>query len=37
MEAIQAIAFQGFWLVVLLLLSRILWNWAHRRLVVQGG
>jgi ABC-2 type transport system permease protein len=36
-EAIQAIAFQAVWLVVLVLLSRILWNWAHRRLVVQGG
>ncbi|HJR80006.1 MAG TPA: ABC-2 family transporter protein [Anaerolineales bacterium] len=36
-EAIQAIAFQGVWLVVLVLLSRILWNWAYRRLVVQGG
>jgi ABC-2 type transport system permease protein len=36
-EAIQAIAFQLVWLVVLIFLSRILWNWAHRRLVVQGG
>jgi ABC-2 type transport system permease protein len=36
-EAMQAIAFQLVWLVVLVLLSRLLWNWAHRRLVVQGG
>jgi ABC-2 type transport system permease protein len=36
-EAIQAIGFQLVWLVVLVLLSRLLWNWAHRRLVVQGG
>jgi ABC-2 type transport system permease protein len=36
-EAIQAIGFQLVWLVVLVLISRLLWSWAHRRLVVQGG
>ena len=36
-EALRAIEFQLVWLVVLVLLSRLLWGWAHRRLVVQGG
>ena len=36
-EAIQSIEFQLIWLVALVLLSRMLWTWAHRRLVVQGG
>ncbi|HEX6269045.1 MAG TPA: ABC-2 family transporter protein [Anaerolineales bacterium] len=36
-EAFQAIVFQVVWLVVLVSLSRLLWSWAHRRLVVQGG
>jgi ABC-2 type transport system permease protein len=36
-EAIQGIGFQLVWLVVLVLISRLLWSWAHRRLVVQGG
>ena len=36
-EAIQALEFQVVWLVALVLLSRLLWSWAHRRLVVQGG
>jgi ABC-type uncharacterized transport system permease subunit len=29
--------FQLTWVVVLVVLSRLLWNWAHRHLVVQGG
>ncbi|HXQ36801.1 MAG TPA: ABC-2 family transporter protein, partial [Anaerolineales bacterium] len=37
MEAIQGLGFQIAWLVVLVLLSRLLWSAAHRRLVVQGG
>jgi ABC-2 type transport system permease protein len=36
-EALRAIEFQLVWLVVLVLLSRVLWGWAYRRLVVQGG
>ena len=36
-EAIRAIEFQMVWLIVLVLTSRMLWSWAHRRLVVQGG
>ena len=36
-EALQALEFQLVWLVVLVLLSRMLWGWAYRRLVVQGG
>ena len=36
-EAILAIEFQMVWLIVLVLLSRMLWGWAHQRLVVQGG
>jgi ABC-2 type transport system permease protein len=36
-EALRAIEFQLVWLVVLVLLSRLLWGWAYRRLVVQGG
>lgn len=35
--AIQAIALQFVWVIVLILLSRLFWNVAHRRLVVQGG
>ena len=36
-DAIQALGFQMVWLVILVLLSRLLWSMAHRRLVVQGG
>jgi ABC-2 type transport system permease protein len=36
-DAIDALGFQVIWLVVLVLLSRLLWSMAHRRLVVQGG
>jgi len=36
-EAVQAMGFQLTWVVVLVVLSRLLWNWAHRHLVVQGG
>lgn len=36
-EALRALEFQLVWLVVLVLLSRMLWGWAYRRLVVQGG
>ncbi|HZJ24671.1 MAG TPA: ABC-2 family transporter protein [Anaerolineales bacterium] len=36
-EAIRALEFQLVWLIVLVLVSRMLWDWAHRRLVVQGG
>jgi ABC-2 type transport system permease protein len=36
-DALQAIGFQVLWVVSLVLLSRLLWSWAHRRLVVQGG
>jgi ABC-2 type transport system permease protein len=36
-DAIRAIEFQIVWLIVLVLTSRMLWGWAHRRLVVQGG
>lgn len=36
-EAIRAIEFQLVWLAALVLLSRMLWGWAYRRLVVQGG
>jgi ABC-2 type transport system permease protein len=36
-EAIQAIGSQLVWVIVLILLSRLLWNLAHGRLVVQGG
>lgn len=37
MDAIRGLGFQAIWLVALVLLSRILWSAAHRRLVVQGG
>jgi ABC-2 type transport system permease protein len=36
-DALRALEFQLVWLVVLVVLSRVLWGWAHRRLVVQGG
>ena len=36
-DAVYAIEFQFLWLVALVVLSRLLWGWAHRRLVVQGG
>jgi ABC-2 type transport system permease protein len=36
-EAIKALGFQVMWLIVLVLLSRLVWGAAHRRLVVQGG
>ena len=35
--AFRALGFQAVWLVILVLLSRLLWGMAHRRLVVQGG
>jgi viologen exporter family transport system permease protein len=37
MDAIRAIEFQLVWLVALVVVSRLLWGWAYRRLVVQGG
>ena len=37
MDAIRAIEFQLVWLVALVVVSRMLWGWAYRRLVVQGG
>ncbi len=37
MEAINALGFQILWLLALVLLSRLVWAMAHRRLVVQGG
>jgi ABC-2 type transport system permease protein len=37
MDAVRALEFQVVWLVALVLLSRLLWSWAHHRLVVQGG
>jgi len=36
-EAIRAIEFQLIWVIVLVIVSRMLWGWAYRRLVVQGG
>ncbi len=36
-EAIQSLAIQVVWGVVLLLLSRVVWNNVHAKLVVQGG
>lgn len=36
-DAIKALGFQVMWLLGLVLLSRIVWGAAHRRLVVQGG
>lgn len=36
-DAVRAIEFQFVWLVALVVLSRLLWGWAYRRLVVQGG
>lgn len=36
-DAVRAIEFQVIWLVGLVVLSRLAWGWAHRRLVVQGG
>ena len=35
--AMQAVGFQLIWLVALVLFSRLVWSWVHRRLVVQGG
>jgi len=37
LEAVKALEFQVIWLVALVALSRLLWGWAYRRLVVQGG
>ena len=37
LEAVRALEFQVIWLVALVALSRLLWGWAYRRLVVQGG
>jgi viologen exporter family transport system permease protein len=36
-DAVRAIEFQLIWLIALVILSRLCWSWAHRRLVVQGG
>lgn len=36
-DVFRAIGFQVAWMVGLVLFSRLLWSWAHRRLVVQGG
>lgn len=36
-EAIRAILFQIFWIVVLFIIGRIVWLRVHSRLVVQGG
>jgi ABC-type uncharacterized transport system permease subunit len=36
-DVMKALGFQFTWLVVLVLGSRLLWSWAHTRLVVQGG
>jgi len=36
-DIFRALGFQLSWMVVLVLSSRLLWTWAHRRLVVQGG
>jgi ABC-2 type transport system permease protein len=36
-DLFRALGFQFTWMVVLVLCSRLLWTWAHRRLVVQGG
>ena len=36
-DVMKALGFQFLWLVVLVLASRLLWSWAHTRLVVQGG
>lgn len=36
-DAIKALGFQVMWLLGLVLLSRLVWGAAHRRLVVQGG
>lgn len=37
LDVMKALGFQFTWLVVLVLCSRLLWSWAHTRLVVQGG
>jgi ABC-2 type transport system permease protein len=36
-DVFRALGFQLSWMVALVLFSRLLWTWAHRRLVVQGG
>lgn len=36
-DALRGLEFQLVWLAALVLVSRLLWSWAHRRLVVQGG
>ncbi|HET9907438.1 MAG TPA: ABC-2 family transporter protein, partial [Anaerolineales bacterium] len=36
-DAIRGLEFQIVWLIALAVVSRMLWGWAHRRLVVQGG
>lgn len=36
-DVFRALSFQLSWLVALVVCSRLLWTWAHRRLVVQGG
>ena len=36
-DAIGALEFQLVWVVALVLIGRLLWAWAHHRLVVQGG
>lgn len=36
-DVFKALGFQFSWMVALVVCSRLLWTWAHRRLVVQGG
>jgi ABC-2 type transport system permease protein len=36
-DVFKALGFQFSWMVALVLCSRLLWTWAHRRRVVQGG
>jgi ABC-2 type transport system permease protein len=36
-DALRALGLQLFWVVALGSAARLMWGWAHRRLVVQGG
>lgn len=36
-EVIQAILFQGFWAMVLLIPIQVLWSLAKKRMIIQGG
>lgn len=36
-QALQAMGLQATWAAALLLMSRVVWNRAHRKLTVQGG